>query len=125
MGLAAGGRIRQEIAEDRYGLDVWDTSVSSRCFVHILNSQMYQTVTGQVSPRTPITTTQYAEAGIPWFDFYLEGKTLDGAPTLAALDGVATALLKNGRKLEDNTPIQIAKTIDLSKQRSVIRDGCF
>ena len=125
MGLAAGGRIRQEIAEDRYGLDVWDTSVSSRCFVHILNSQMYQLLTGQVPPTKAVTATQYAEARIPWFDFYLEGKTLDGSSTLAGLDSMATALLKQGKKLEDNKPIQIAKTIDLSKRSSLVRDGSF
>ncbi len=125
MGLAAGGRIRQEIAADRYGLDVWDTSVSSRCFVHILNSGMYQTVTGQSPPTKPVAATDYAKAGIPWFDFYLEGKTLDGSSTLAGIDSMATALLRKGKKLEDNKPIQIAKTIDLSKRKNMVRDGCF
>ena len=28
--------MRQEIYEDKYGFDAWDTSTRSRCFVHIL-----------------------------------------------------------------------------------------
>src|SRR5262245_42667287 len=38
MGLAAGGRMRQEIYADPYGLDAWDQSVSSRCFVTLVNA---------------------------------------------------------------------------------------
>ena len=46
MGLAPGGLMRQEIFEDDYGFDAWDTSVSSRCFVHVLNSIQYLAVCG-------------------------------------------------------------------------------
>ena len=41
MGLAPGGLMRQEIYEDPYGFDSWDTSVRSRCFVHIVNSVQF------------------------------------------------------------------------------------
>ena len=41
MGLAPGGRMRQEIYEDPYGLDVWDQRRSSRCFVSIANSAQW------------------------------------------------------------------------------------
>ena len=35
--------MRQEIYEDDYGLEAWETSVRSRCYVHIVNSvQFYQ-----------------------------------------------------------------------------------
>ena len=47
MGLAPGGLMRQEIYEDEYGLEAWETSVRSRCFVHILNSVQFFDVTGQ------------------------------------------------------------------------------
>lgn len=125
MGLAPGGRIKQEIAEDPFGLDVWDISVSSRCFVHLLNSEMYRKVTGQNPPTKPITTKQYADAKVPWFDYYLDGKTLPGSGILAGLDGVASALMKKGKKLDDNKPIPIAKTVDLSRKAQVVRDGSF
>ena len=38
MGLAPGGLMRQQIYEDEYGLDAWEPSARSRCFVHIINS---------------------------------------------------------------------------------------
>ena len=38
MGLAPGGRIKQEIYDDPYGLDAWDQRHYSRCFVTIANS---------------------------------------------------------------------------------------
>src|SRR5262249_2817999 len=35
MGLAPGGRMKQEIYEDPFDLDDWDTAHTGRCFVHI------------------------------------------------------------------------------------------
>jgi hypothetical protein len=125
LGLAPGGRIQQAIAEDPYGIDVWDTSVSSRCFVHLLNSNAYREVTGQAPPTEPITAEQYADAHVPWFDYYQEGKTLPGSSKLAALDGVASAFMKKGKNLDDNKPIAIAGTINISRGVQVIREGEF
>ena len=53
MGLAPGGLMRQEVYEDRYGFDAWDTSVRSRCFVHIVNSVQYAAVCGVEPPGSP------------------------------------------------------------------------
>ena len=125
MGLAPGGRIQQEIAEDEYGFDVWDTSVSSRCFVHLLNSEAHQKITGQAPPTKPITPKEYADAGIPWFDYYIDGNSLPGSSILANLDGVASALLKRGRNLDNNEPISISQTIKLGGGSPAIRDGDF
>ena len=49
MGLAPGGRMRQEIYDDPYGLDAWDQRHASRCFVSIVNSRQWRAITG----RTP------------------------------------------------------------------------
>jgi hypothetical protein len=38
MGLAPGGRMKQEIYHDKYPLSDWDLDNGSRCFVHIANS---------------------------------------------------------------------------------------
>ena len=70
MGLAPGGLMRQEIYEDDYGFDVWDTSASARCFVHILNSVQYFAVCGVSPPHKPPTAREYTDAGLPWFDYY-------------------------------------------------------
>src|SRR5262249_52379543 len=125
MGLAPGGRIKQEIAEDPFGYAAWDTSVSSRCFVHLLNSAVYRRVTGADPPHTPPTAKEYTDAGIPWFDYYVKGETLPGSGVLAKLDGVAGVLLKRGKKLDDNKPLDIAMTVDLSSSVKTIRDGGF
>lgn len=125
MGLAPGGRIRQVIEEDPYGIDDWDTSVYSRCFVHLLNSRDYRRVTGRKPPPTPITAQAYADADVPWFDWYGEGESLPAGTVLPALDGVATALHKRGRKLADNRPIPIAGTIQLRAPGQQVRDGAF
>ena len=64
MGLAPGGRMRQEVCEDSHGLDAWDQSSRSRCFAHVLNSVQYFHVTGSAPPHRPPTAAQYAEAGM-------------------------------------------------------------
>ena len=79
MGMAAGGRIHQEIYEDDFGIDVWDRDAASRCFVHIANSTAYERMTGQPPPSTPITEQEYHKQGIPWFMHYAENaKALGG-----------------------------------------------
>ncbi len=79
MGLAPGGKMRQEIYEDPYKLDEWDQEASSRCFTHIANSMVWRTITGQSPPTVPPTSEEYTRAGMPWFDYYDD--------TLAAIDG--------------------------------------
>ena len=53
MGLAPGGLMRQEIYEDEHGIDAWDTSSGSRCFVHIVNSVQLLHLTGCQPPSKP------------------------------------------------------------------------
>ncbi len=97
MGLAPGGRMLQEIYEDPFGIDAWDQSEPTRCFVHMLNSAQYRRVTGSPPPTEPITKEQYARYGIPWFEYYDdEAKALSGADRLAALQSVGQAGLLGG-----------------------------
>ena len=39
MGLAAGGRMRQQLYPDPHGIDTWDQDNYGRVFVHIVNSR--------------------------------------------------------------------------------------
>ena len=125
MGLAPGGLMRQEIYEDEYGLEAWDTSVRSRCFVHILNSVQFFDVTGAKPPSKPPTAIEYTEAGLPWFDYYGgDLKALEGAQKLAGLDSVAAKKLKKGEGiLADNEPVEpkVVKTLGKGK----VREGEF
>ncbi|MCY4520950.1 MAG: hypothetical protein OXC13_09240 [Caldilineaceae bacterium] len=125
MGLAPGGLMRQEVYEDDYGLEAWDTSTSSRCFVHILNSVQYRTVTGNNPPSAPPSAVDYAEAGLPWFEYYASDlAALSGAASLAGLDSVAAKKIKKGEgELEANEPVQPEKIIKL--QDGQVREGEF
>lgn len=89
MGLAAGGRMRQEIYEDDYELSDWDTESTSRCFVHLCNSMLWRQITGAEPPTVPPTAKEYAKANMPWFEYYDDAcKPLPGSANLATLKSV-------------------------------------
>lgn len=106
MGLAPGGLMRQEIYSDEYGFDVWDTTAGATCYVHIVNSLQYFSVSGASPPHRPPTAEAYAEAGLPWFDYYDADLTaLAGAKKLAGLDSVAERRVKDGRVVRQEGPL--------------------
>lgn len=125
MGLAPGGLMRQEIYEDEHGIDVWDTSICARCFVHIVNSVDFFQITGCEPPGKPQTAQDYTNAGLPWFKLYGgDRKALEGAKKLAGLDSVASVKLKKGEGfLSDNDPVtpKVVKKLN----RSMVREGVF
>ena len=127
MGLAPGGMMRQEIYDDPYSFNVWDRSASSRCFVHILNSLQYFSVTNEKPPTRPPTAKQYTDAGLPWFDYYdADRKALASTTKLSKLKSVATIKSKQRRDdLTDNEPVFPEKVIKLSKHGPDVREGDF
>lgn len=127
MGLAPGGLMRQDIREDRYGLAAWDTSAYSRCFVHLLNSEQFQTVTGAAPPDEPPSARDYTTAGLPWFEYYAtEGSALQGARRLARLDSLAARRIKEGAEpLADNDPVDPVEVRTIRDRSAAIRDGEF
>jgi hypothetical protein len=72
MGLAAGGLMEQKIYPDAYGADTWDMMNSTTFNVHIVNSDMYQRITDEEAPATPISAEMYMACGLPWFALYDE-----------------------------------------------------
>jgi hypothetical protein len=72
MGLGAGGKMRQKIYPDEYGVDTWDLENYGRVYGHIVNSMMYREITGTEPPPTPVTSKSYTQSGFPWFDLYDE-----------------------------------------------------
>lgn len=115
MGLAPGGLMRQEIYEDEYGHDAWDLSLSSRCFVHILNSNQWEAATGKAVPGIAPTASDYANAGLPWFEYFddTRGK-LTGTKKLAGLDSVAAKGVKlGGKPLSENEPAMPNASVQL------------
>ncbi|WP_419936998.1 hypothetical protein [Candidatus Palauibacter sp.] len=117
MGLAPGGRMRQEIYDDPYGLDAWDQRHASRCFVTIANSEQWMAITGEKPPTTPPTAKQYADAGLPWFDYYDGDATaVGGAEKFADLASVAEIGAKKGETpLPENEPLTETRVVRLGR----------
>lgn len=124
MGLAPGGLMRQEIYDDSHGFDVWDTSVRSRCFVHLLNSLQYVTVTGKAPPTRPPSAKDCTDAGLPWFEYYAaDQKALEGSGKLASLDSVAAKHIKKGKgTIADNEPVTPVNVTPLRSKGNVVRE---
>jgi hypothetical protein len=88
LGVGAGGRIRQRIYPDHYGLDTWDTTESATARIYLLNSEQYHDLTGRPPPPTPIDALTYAREGLPWFELYDKDQgDLAAAEKLAGLKG--------------------------------------
>ena len=117
--------MRQEIYEDEYGFDVWDTDNSSRCFVHALNSAQWTAATANPTPGRQPSSADYAKAGLPWFEYYDDKlEAMDGSKKLAGLDSVAAKAIKLGDKvLGDNAPVDPAEVVKLGPASSKISDG--
>ncbi len=114
MGLAPGGRMKQDIYEDQYGIGDWEQDVSSRCFVHLANSMTWRMITGEPPPAVPLTAKEYEDAGLPWFDYYSETPAVDGAPRMKEIKSVATLGAEKGdRPLPENESVAINEVIRL------------
>ena len=129
MGLAPGGRMRQEIYDDPYGLDVWDTEHGSRCFVHIANSLAWRSITGKHPPQTPATAKAYSQHGLPWFEYYREdASVLDGSDVLAGLKSVVEIGAEKGDvplpENESATPERVVH-IRAGLKKGQVREGIF
>ena len=99
MGIAAGGRLKQQIIQDRYGFDAWDEERSRFVEIHIVNSEMYQAITGLEPLPSPVTQEQYQKSGIPWFSHYDETvKSVNAAGALSKIQGVGEIDKKRGRQ---------------------------
>jgi hypothetical protein len=128
MGLGAGGKMKQEIYPDEYGIDSWDTETTGRVFVHIANSMVWRDVTGEEPPPTPISASLYTEHGFPWFDLYDEGKgdikgsdVLGGVKTVKEIDDEKGF----GSQQDDSTvdvPTEQVKTI---KDETMVHNGSW
>ena len=128
MGLAPGGRMKQEIFEDEFGFDEWDTEHSARCFVHLTNSLSWRAVTGGDPPTVPFTAREYTKAGLPWFDYYDDGPVLAGSEKLKGLKSVAEmAEAKDEPALPENESVtpQHVRQIRSRMKKDQVREGSF
>ncbi|HEX8246008.1 MAG TPA: hypothetical protein VF541_21010 [Longimicrobium sp.] len=129
MGLGAGGRMRQSIYDDHQKMEDWDLRVTSRCFVHIANSLVWRSITGQEPPTTPPTAEEYTRAGLPWFDYYAESRTaVEGSGTLAKLKSIFQLGKEKGDvPLPENQSVETTTVIALHEKPTpeTVREGVF
>jgi hypothetical protein len=129
MGLAPGGRMKQQIYDDPYDFDDWDLAHSSRCFVHLTNSLAWRAITGEAPPTMPPTAKQYAKARLPWFDYYDDASTAVGGSgildKLKSVVGMGNA--KGETPLPENESCTPQVTVPLKPKRSPneVREGTF
>jgi len=84
MGLGAGGRMRQLVYPDPYGLGCWAEDAHGSAVVHIVDGAGFRAITGEEPPPSPVDARAYTAHGLPWFDLYDEG-----APGVPAPEGLA------------------------------------
>ncbi len=129
MGLAPRGRMRQEIYDDPYEFDDWQLDATSRCFVHLCNSLVWQAITGWQPPHPALTSKQYTKAGLPWFEYYDDTATaVGGAPALANMKSVAeSSAEKNAVVLPENESVTPDNLVVYRKglQQGQVREGAF
>eukprot|EP00467_Chlorarachnion_reptans_P004960 CAMPEP_0114499334 /NCGR_PEP_ID=MMETSP0109-20121206/7364_1 /TAXON_ID=29199 /ORGANISM="Chlorarachnion reptans, Strain CCCM449" /LENGTH=495 /DNA_ID=CAMNT_0001676899 /DNA_START=277 /DNA_END=1761 /DNA_ORIENTATION=+ len=82
MGLAAGGKIKQEIYRDKRDPREYDTKRKARIFVHMVNAPMYTALTNEKMPPPVVTASAYADAKLPWFEIYAEPNLDVKAPSV-------------------------------------------
>jgi len=128
MGLGLGGRMRQEISRDPYALSDWDTENSSRCFVHIANSMVWRSITGEEPPTTPMTALEYGAFGVPWIDHYADGPAVEGSPILGSVKSVVELGKEKGDvPVPDNESVVVGETVKLGAglKKGQVREGTF
>ncbi|PQO26566.1 hypothetical protein [Blastopirellula marina] len=129
MGLAPGGSMRQEIYDDPYDFEDWDLGSTSRCFVHLCNSLVWQSITDTPPPQPAPTAKRYSKAGLPWFDYYDDSQiALEGSEVLAQLKSVAQMSAEKGDVvLPENGSATPEKIIEYRKglRQGQVREGQF
>ncbi|MBK67762.1 MAG: hypothetical protein CMP22_06490 [Rickettsiales bacterium] len=127
LGLGAGGTMKQEIEEDPFDPDDWDVETSSRCFIHLCNSDMWKAITGSNPPTKPNTARDYTDHGFPWFDYYSDKPAVSGSKILAAIKSVNQIAKKKGLTIIDNDSVQIENVVKLrsTMKPDQVREGSF
>ena len=114
MGLGKGGRMRQQVYDDKNKAGAWDTTQAKCCFVQIANSQTWRDTTGSRPPTKPLSPAEYVKHGLPWFEFYKDEPVVGGSNELKGTETVADLNKKEGVEMEDNSPLPITQIRDLS-----------
>ena len=125
MGLAPGGKIKQEIYTDEEGIEAWDQKQASRCFVHIVNSSDYASITGSMPPHRPILSSDYEAAGLPWSDYYSDNNAEKGSAFLKRLRSVGAMKGKHDDYLDTEEEMATPTLLKILNKKNTVKDGMF
>jgi hypothetical protein len=129
MGLAPGGRMKQEIHADPFDFADWDLTQSSRCFVHIANSLAWRRITKENPPNLPPSAADYTRHGLPWFVYYDDSlKAVSGSDILGKLKSVlGIAKQKRNMPLPENEACDPGNVVKIVATRvgDQVREGSF
>jgi hypothetical protein len=85
--LAAGGKIRQDVYRDPYGVDAWVAEPAATIDVYLVPARAWRGLTGNRPPARSPKAADYTAAGLPWFDYYDPlAEALAAREALAGLD---------------------------------------
>ncbi len=126
MGLGAGGLMSQQVYEDTFGIDAWD-SATSRVFLHLANSLAWQAITGTAPPASPCTVEAYTRSRMPWYDHYVEGAPVaDGGKNLKGVKSAhSMATAKGVPFLPSNASVAVAQENVVPLGGKAVRDGTW
>jgi hypothetical protein len=126
MGLGAGGLIEQQIFQDTYPEEVWDTLHTSRVFVHLANSFAWEAITGKAPPTTPCDAATYARRNMPWYDHYLAKPVQAGGEKLQNIRTILELGFQRGLHVFPSNPtIDPHNVIHYGDKRPDVRDGTW
>ena len=99
----------------------------SRCFVSVVNTAQWMTITGETPPGRPFTAKEYTDSGLLWFDYY-DGDTeeaLEGSARLRGMASVAQLGRASGKEpLPENVSAGTGHIVRLGKTKArQVREG--
>jgi hypothetical protein len=69
LAIAVGGRMRERVVADPFGIKHWDQSARISCLVTLIDGEELPALTGVPVPLPPpFTREDYAREGVPWFE---------------------------------------------------------
>ncbi|GAB91755.1 hypothetical protein [Gordonia rhizosphera] len=104
MGLGAGGSIQQSIATPIEPHENWALDARTEARIRLVNSAVWQSITGEAPHRKPLTVDEYLAYGFPWFEWYDDSLARQGESPLNAVKTIRQIGEEKGANpLPDNT----------------------
>jgi hypothetical protein len=106
MAMAAGGLIRQAIFRDEQGEHTWDANRTKIFNVQILNSVLFEKITGKSAAKPPMSAKEYAKLGGAFLSLGEQPGGIKGdfksVKSVAQLDGKQDWIVKPSKVLTIN-----------------------